>query len=246
MHDRRGLLRAAALPGYGTREEQGLPMKRGLLALLLASCASAPETAPPFIPEPPPTQEPPRAAVATAPQPHAPALDLPAGPVTDYCRDRLERFIAAREESWASGKGAELDGVIRGFWEDCRRELDTKEADRVRQEEGKRQHDAAIAQIQRKTAEAEAQATDPKFAIPRLSADICEAQAKRAQAIREIAEEKRVARSTGGGVVDLKSIYQWQQIAADGEREEAEARTSLKAFGGKPLPCASRAVQDLL
>lgn len=224
-------------------------------ALLVAGgCASASPSIAPLAPGMPP----PQAAYPHATDPalegaplvaaSMPLFEPPPGPITDYCRPQLQRLVDGRADAAAFGTSQELERTIRSIWEGCRTELDEEEAKRLRQAkaEAARQDAAFGAALRRQQEEGEAErmVSDPDFAVPRLSFAICQAQAERADALHEIAEEKRIARTTGGGVVDLKAIYEWQGTAADAERKLAAALAAVRAFGRKPLPCNSAAVRE--
>lgn len=241
-------------------------MKRALLALLLFGCATT--TAPPFIPPPAPDTTPPQAAAPTPPADGTPAplamvdvmgspparpayvrFDPPPGPVTDFCAFQLDVHIRGREEAARLGTSAENEEAMRNAWEGCRRNLEEQArqkkvaeeiaaADKWRAEQ-KALHEAEEAEAQEKREQ------DPKWEIPHLSSMICDARAKKAAALREIAEERRVARSTGGGVVDLRKIYDLQTDARDAATEEKDALEALRTWGPKqPLPCNSAAVRN--
>lgn len=238
-----------------------------LVGLLLAFAGCATATAPPFTPERAPEAPQPIAAPAPAtpgspspltmadvlgappPRPIYVRFDPPPGPVTDFCKFQLDAFIRGREEAVRLGTSGENEDAMRAAWESCRRNLEEQErrkrvaeeisaADKWRAEQ-KALHDAEDTEAREKIEQ------DPKWEIPHLSSLICDARARKAAALREIAEERRIARSTGGGVVDLRKIYDLQTDARDAAAEEKDALEALRTWGPKrPLPCNSAAVRD--
>lgn len=70
-----------------------------------------------------------------------------------------------------------------------------------------------------------------------LSAILCIDVDAAAQAKAAIADAKRTARESGGGVVDLSAIKRWQDDHAEAKKEEAAVRRQLAALKSKPLKC---------
>lgn len=93
-------------------------------------------------------------------------------------------------------------------------------------------------------AELAARTADPAWAAPLLSAVVCRAKDSRAEAKAVIAEEKKYARA-GGGVVDIRSIYQRQQQMRDADQSERWARAGLRAFKRPAASCSAPLIADL-
>lgn len=86
----------------------------------------------------------------------------------------------------------------------------------------------------------------PGWMRPALSARICRDQAERATALREIAKERRYARTTKGGVIDLAEIHRLQGEVRAADERIADLRARLKALKVKPMGCKERQVQRLM
>lgn len=69
---------------------------------------------------------------------------------------------------------------------------------------------------------------------------LCDANARRANALIEIAKERRYSRRAG--VVDLRSLQDQKDALRDADDSAAAAKRELRHFGVKPLSCSNRSV----
>lgn len=88
-------------------------------------------------------------------------------------------------------------------------------------------------------------AEDPAWFVPSYSAVICEARDEQRTAKAEIAEQRGVARRSGGWVLNTAEIDTLQFVFRRAEQRERAARANLKARGKAPLACSSAKVQPI-
>lgn len=79
-------------------------------------------------------------------------------------------------------------------------------------------------------------ATERAWAVPVLSFDMCVNDVARADARDEIAKERKAARA-GGGVLDLRLLYELQQTMRQSDEDDRRCRRALTRLKAKRLPC---------
>lgn len=99
---------------------------------------------------------------------------------------------------------------------------------------------------QREEARREAVLSDPKAMTVVYSAEICWYQTSRRESMAAIAKEMKYARVTGGGMVDRKAIYDWQQDVRKADDSIPPIQKQLKALKAKALPCSDKTVSALV
>lgn len=87
-------------------------------------------------------------------------------------------------------------------------------------------------------ARVQAMASDPKAIAIALSVGSCTAQDERRDALKEIATQRRYARSTGGGIVDMASIHAYQRDVREADERIAQMKDSARARHLKLLSCS--------
>lgn len=85
-------------------------------------------------------------------------------------------------------------------------------------------------------------AADPVYAVPALSAAVCNARALRSDATETIRQERLYSRK-GGGVVDLRRIHDAQEIMREADQRERAAKGALRRFKRPALPCKGRVLE---
>ena len=128
----------------------------------------------------------------------------------------------------------------RTAWEEAegrKRMAAREEAARLDREEAARRVKAAAAE-QAYQAEIFAHTTDPAWIRPALSGHICYQLAARAGALGEIATARKLAKRSGGGVINLKEIYDLQQDVLAAEVRAGAVRAYMAKKRLKPMPCS--------
>ncbi len=112
-----------------------------------------------------------------------------------------------------------------------REEERTLEAERIREQ---RAQEALLIEQHR---------GDSKWMRPVLSAHVCANQGNKRATLKEIKTEKRYTKV--GGITNMEKLYGLQQDIRHFDEKITEAKTRLKKFGTKPLPCKSKKVRLL-
>jgi hypothetical protein len=122
------------------------------------------------------------------------------------------------------------------FWreEAEKKAAEAKERDAVYAERNRQRQAEADAKAAR-AAELKAMASDPKYAVPAISAIMCSIEAELVELREKLAREKRV--TAVSGVINLRARDEVADEIVQDTDELATWRESLKRLGATQLPC---------
>lgn len=189
------------------------------------------------------------------------------GRVTEFCVDKrdLQTWLARRDQLISQGNydaAAKEDQEARDKWDFCNKELDQLDATAGAGNRAMKRQQEDTAARERVQAEYRAveeaklkvqkaqedldheRAGESEWAVPVLSARICDATNDRLNALEEIRKEKKY--SDLGGVISLKAIHDSQDEVREADEKIAAARRELGEFKSRPLPCNHRDVVAII
>lgn len=125
--------------------------------------------------------------------------------------------------------------------EECRRGYQMKIADRDARLRSRAEDAERETTVAKKVAELK---KDPANLAAVWSLHLCAAEQGRADALEQVKAEKESGKL--GGVVDLRTLHQWQDEAYSFQKDAERARAALKALRRKPIRCTDRFIEGAL
>jgi hypothetical protein len=175
-------------------------------------------------------------------------------PIIDVYETRRDRPQALERELYlAAGQSFDVSQYeLSRAIQHCLTESHTRRAEAAAREQAKAQLEASRAEetraLDEQIAEAKARReklrNDPAWLQISISSTRCAARADRADATTEIATEEKYSRM--GGVRDLSSLNQQQQLIRQADEQIAEANSGLAQIRRPPVPCSNSLIKKIL